>query len=114
MKAWRTGLLAAGLALGPVLGLAGAALPAAAQVCMSPEDAKKVGAQEHPKILQQFGGAYDDPEVGAYVAGIAGRLAGQLGMDPGSFTFTVLNSPVVNAFALPGGDRKSKRLNSSH
>lgn len=99
MKAWRTGFFAAGL----ILGLAGAALPAAAQVFMSPEDAKKVGAQEHPKILQQFGGVYDDPEVGAYVAGIAGRLAGQSGMDPGSFTFTVLNSPVVNAFALPGG-----------
>ena len=77
--------------------------PATAQIFMSPEDAKKVGAEEHPKILKQFGGVYDDPEIGAYVAGIAGRLAAQSGQDPASFTFTVLNSPVVNAFALPGG-----------
>src|SRR3546814_16601262 len=88
MKAWRTGLLAAGLALGPVLGLAGAALPAAAPVFMSPEDATKVGAQEHPKILQQFGGAYDDPAVGAYVAGLAGRPPGTAGMRPARLPFT--------------------------
>ncbi|WP_341897787.1 M48 family metalloprotease [Ferrovibrio terrae] len=74
-----------------------------AQIFMSPDDAKKVGAQEHPKILKEFGGAYDDPAIGAYVAGIAGRIAGQSGQPASSFTFTVLNSPVVNAFALPGG-----------
>ncbi|WP_374302508.1 M48 family metalloprotease [Ferrovibrio sp.] len=76
---------------------------AAAQIFMSPEDAKKLGAQEHPKILKEFGGPYDDPAIGAYVAGIAGRIAGQSGQPASSFTFTVLNSPVVNAFALPGG-----------
>ncbi|MEK9968867.1 MAG: M48 family metalloprotease [Ferrovibrio sp.] len=83
-----------------------AALPLAqgrAQIFMSPDDARKLGAQEHPKILREFGGVYSDPEVGAYVAGIAGRIAGQSGQPASSFTFTVLNSPVVNAFALPGG-----------
>lgn len=80
-----------------------AAVPAAAQIFMSPEEARKIGAQEHPKILKEFGGAYDDPALGAYVAGISGRLAGQSGLPAASFTFTVLNSPVVNAFALPGG-----------
>lgn len=82
---------------------AGLAMPATAQIFMSPEDAKKLGAQEHPKVMQEFGGAYDDPKIGAYVAGIAGRLAGQSGQPATDFTFTVLNSPVVNAFALPGG-----------
>jgi predicted Zn-dependent protease len=76
---------------------------AGAQIFMSPEDAKKVGAQEHPKILKEFGGVHSDPEIGAYVAGIAGRIAGQSGQPASSFTFTVLNSPIVNAFALPGG-----------
>lgn len=76
---------------------------AAAQIFMSPEKAREIGAQEHPKILKEFGGAYDDPEIGAYVAGIAGRLAGQSGQPASDFHFTVLNSPVVNAFALPGG-----------
>ncbi|HEX6956757.1 MAG TPA: M48 family metalloprotease [Ferrovibrio sp.] len=92
------------LSLFTVFALAAAPLqPAAAQIFMSPEEAKKVGSQEHPKILQQFGGAYDDPDIGAYIAGIAGRVAAQSGEPPGNFTFTVLNSPVVNAFALPGG-----------
>lgn len=80
-----------------------AAAPAPAQIFMSPEDAKKVGREEHPKILREFGGVYDDPEIGGYVAGIAGRIAGQSGQPASSFTFTVLNSPIVNAFALPGG-----------
>lgn len=76
---------------------------APAQIFMSPDDAKKVGKEEHPKILKEFGGVYDDPEIGGYVAGIAGRIAGQSGQPASSFTFTVLNSPIVNAFALPGG-----------
>lgn len=87
-------LLAAGLAAVP---------PTAAQVFMSPEKAKQVGAEEHPKILKQFGGAMDDPELSFYVASIAGRLAAQSGRDAREFQFTLLNSPVVNAFALPGG-----------
>jgi predicted Zn-dependent protease len=99
-------IAAAGLA--GLLALLPAAVPvlapaAQAQIFMSPDDAKKLGAQEHPKILKEFGGVYEDPEIGAYVAGIAGRIAGQSGQPAGSFTFTVLNSPVVNAFALPGG-----------
>lgn len=91
-------LLVCGLALPMV-----APEQARAQIFMSPDDAKRLGAQEHPKILKEFGGPYDDPEIGAYVAGIAGRIAGQSGQPAGNFTFTVLNSPVVNAFALPGG-----------
>lgn len=80
-----------------------AAMPSQAQIFMSPEDAKQVGKEEHPKILKEFGGVYDDPEIGGYVAGIAGRIAGQSGQPASNFTFTVLNSPIVNAFALPGG-----------
>jgi predicted Zn-dependent protease len=92
--------------IGLVFAFAGslaAAMPSQAQIFMSPEDAKKVGREEHPKILKEFGGVYDDPEIGAYVAGISGRIAGQSGQPASNFTFTVLNSPIVNAFALPGG-----------
>ena len=82
-----------------------APVPAAAQfpILMSPEQEKQVGAEEHPKILARFGGVYDDPEVGAYVAAIGGRLVAHSDTPQGDFRFTVLNSPVVNAFALPGG-----------
>ncbi len=70
---------------------------------MSPADEIRVGAQEHPKILARFGGVYDDPNVGGYVAEIGGRLVANSEMPNFAFTFTVLNSPEVNAFALPGG-----------
>lgn len=70
---------------------------------MSPSDEIKVGQQEHPKVTQQFGGVYDNPQVAGYVAAVGGRLAKNSEMPELDFTFTVLDSPIVNAFALPGG-----------
>ncbi len=70
---------------------------------MSAEDEKRIGAEEHPKILAQFGGAYDDPKVSGYVAELGFRLL-QVSETPNeTYHFTVLDSDVVNAFALPGG-----------
>ena len=42
---------------------------------MSEEKEAEVGAEEHPKILGQFGGAYDDIDVGLYIARIGSQLA---------------------------------------
>ncbi len=70
---------------------------------MSPAEERRIGAEEHPRLLARFGGVYDDVEIGAYVAEIGGRLAKSSELPDLEFTFTVLNSPVVNAFALPGG-----------
>lgn len=70
---------------------------------MSPAKERDVGASEHPKILEQFGGAYGDPNVGVYVAEIGARLAAKSEMAGKPFRFTILNSPIPNAFALPGG-----------
>ena len=70
---------------------------------MSPAKEAIVGAEEHPKILERFGGAYDDPRIGAYTAEIGGRLVHHPDFAGQRFTITVLNSPEVNAFALPGG-----------
>jgi predicted Zn-dependent protease len=64
---------------------------------------KSIGLREHPKILSQFGGVYDDHRLSGYVASIGGRLAAATETPGLGFTFTLLNSPVVNAFALPGG-----------
>ncbi len=63
----------------------------------------EIGAAEHPKILEAFGGVYDDIEVGAYIAEIGGRLSRNSEMPNVNFRFTVLDTPTVNAFALPGG-----------
>ena len=70
---------------------------------MSPAEEQQLGGQEHPKIVAQFGGEYHDTRISAYVDGIGRRLASVSEQPDLPFTFTVLNSDVVNAFALPGG-----------
>ncbi len=62
------------------------------------------GAQAHPQLLQQFGGAYSGPQS-AYVVRVGQRIAVQSGLSNAQrdFTVSLLNSPVENAFALPGG-----------
>ncbi len=70
---------------------------------MSPADEQRIGAAEHDKILAEFGGAYDDAALARYVDSIDQYLALTSSKAGSGFTFTVLNTPVVNAFALPGG-----------
>ncbi len=67
------------------------------------EDDRRVGAQEHPKIVEEFGGVYDDPTVTSYVALVASKLAAASEFPNIEWRFTVLNSNELNAFALPGG-----------
>jgi predicted Zn-dependent protease len=95
-------LLAAALALGacaidPLVGDRGQG-PA-----LSRDDEQAAGREEHPRILRQFGGAYADAQLASYVAGVGQALAKVSELPELQFTFTVLNSPIVNAFALPGG-----------
>lgn len=70
---------------------------------MSPEKEREVGAREHPKIIEQFGGVYDSPELGYYVARIGAKLAFYAELPDQDYTFTILNDDKVNAFAVPGG-----------
>ncbi|MBD8678816.1 M48 family metalloprotease [Sphingomonas sp. CFBP 13720] len=62
------------------------------------------GEQANPQLLAQYGGAYAGPQA-AYVERIGKRVAVQSGLSnaSGDFTVTLLNSPVENAFAIPGG-----------
>lgn len=70
---------------------------------MSEEDEQRVGAEEHPKMLEAFGGTYDDRALQAYVSAIGKRLVAQSETPNAEFQFFVLNDDTVNAFALPGG-----------
>ena len=65
---------------------------------------KATGAKAHPELLKQFGGAYKGPQ-GAYVERVGRRIAVQSGLSNSErdFTITLLDSPVNNAFAIPGG-----------
>lgn len=62
-----------------------------------------IGARENPRIIAEYGGVYSDPDVEALLGEIVGELV-QASDDPTRrYRITVLNSPVANAFALPGG-----------
>jgi predicted Zn-dependent protease len=62
------------------------------------------GAKNHPQILQEFGGTYNGSQAG-YVTRVGQNIAVQSGLSnsTSSFTVSLLNSPVNNAFAIPGG-----------
>lgn len=70
---------------------------------MSAEDEARIGAAQHPLVLQEFGGAYDNPKVTAYVEQVLAKIAATLEKPAQPYRITVLDSPIVNAFALPGG-----------
>jgi predicted Zn-dependent protease len=48
-------------------------------------------------------GLYDDPDLVAYVQGVGARLAADSERPDLPWSFQVVDDPVVNAFALPGG-----------
>lgn len=62
------------------------------------------GAQANVQILQEFGGAMTGPQAD-YVESIGKTIAVQsgLGNARSAFHVALLNSPVNNAFAIPGG-----------
>lgn len=76
---------------------------AAAIPVISTKD-KQAGAQQHPALLEEFGGAVTGPQA-AYVETVGKNIAVQTGMSSArsDFTVTLLNSSVNNAFAIPGG-----------
>ncbi|MEZ5645451.1 MAG: M48 family metalloprotease [Burkholderiaceae bacterium] len=60
------------------------------------------GRKAHEEVLKEYG-VYRDERLQAYVNGIGQKLASQSHRAGIPWTFTVLDSPEVNAFALPGG-----------
>ncbi|HEX8049702.1 M48 family metalloprotease, partial [Rhizobium sp.] len=63
----------------------------------------QMGAREHPRILASYGGEYKDAKTERLVARIAGALTSVSENPQQSYRITILNSPSINAFALPGG-----------
>lgn len=88
-------LLAAACAVNPVTGRRELALLSEAQEVA-------LGRDSDPQIVAEFG-LYDDPELQAYVDAVGQKMAKLSHRPDLPFTFRVLDSPVINAFALPGG-----------
>ncbi|MBL4690540.1 MAG: M48 family metalloprotease [Rhodospirillales bacterium] len=70
---------------------------------MSREDEIRIGAEEHPKLIKEFGGAYTDARLRAYIHRIGQTLVRHADASGLPYTFTILNDDKVNAMALPGG-----------
>jgi predicted Zn-dependent protease len=92
----------AALALASSVGVATAQIPASSAP-ITPQEAR-MGAEYHPQFLAEFGGAMSGPQA-AYVEQVSKNIAVQSGLGNAreSFTVSLLNSSVHNAFAVPGG-----------
>lgn len=71
-------------------------------VLMSEEQEIQMGAQAHKDVLKEYA-ALDNPALQAYVNDIGQQLAKQSHRPNLKWHFTVVDSPDINAFALPGG-----------
>jgi predicted Zn-dependent protease len=82
--------------------VAGGAIPSASTP-ITPAEAQQ-GAEYHPQLLAQFGGAISGPQAD-YIEAVTKNVAvhSGLGGARNSFTVSLLNSSAHNAFAVPGG-----------
>ena len=99
-KIWAAGAAPLALALSGCM--AGGPVPSASAPITDTE--AQQGAEYHPQLLAQFGGAMGGTQA-AYVEQVGKNIAVQSGLGNAreSFTVSLLNSPVNNAFAIPGG-----------
>ena len=63
---------------------------------------KELGA-ENAELVEVLMGIYPDKEMTAYVNAIGTKLLAALDKNPFEFQFHIVDDPIPNAFALPGG-----------
>ena len=96
----------AGLALAGCNQLMTAGVAPDAAIGASPQvvpTATGAGAEEHARIVAAHGGIYHDDKLEQTVARVVGRIVAASEQPDQGYRITILNSPAVNAFALPGG-----------
>jgi predicted Zn-dependent protease len=59
--------------------------------------------KEHERLVAAYGGVYHSPELEGMISGIVNRLVSASERPDIKYRVTLLNSPAINAFALPGG-----------
>ena len=70
---------------------------------MSPQQEQRIGDEQHPLLVEAFGGEYDTGPLDAYVTRVGEKLDIYAETQGVEYTYTVLDSEIANAFALPGG-----------
>lgn len=105
-KWWRTAPAAAVTALALAVA-ACSSVPGTRQIFLPDlpknAEASSPSVREHQRVLSAYGGAYEDPKLHAKLTNIVGRLVAASDRPDLSYKVTILNSPAVNAFALPNG-----------
>ena len=71
-------------------------------VLMGESREKEIGAEEHAKVLASQP-VYQDEKLLAYVREVGNKVAAVSHRPNLEYTFTILDSPDINAMALPGG-----------
>ena len=69
---------------------------------ISPEFERRLG-KAFMRSVRQHANIVDDPEVQSYIESIGYRLVANSDNNSLTFTFFVVDSPDINAFAAPGG-----------
>lgn len=69
---------------------------------MSESQEIELGRESDPQIVAMYG-VYEDSALTQYIGALGQRMAAISHRPDLPFTFRILDSPVVNAFALPGG-----------
>jgi len=70
---------------------------------VSADRERQIGAEGHQAIIAEYGVYAEDPALTARVDSIGKALAARSELPNLDWHFTLLDDPVVNAFALPGG-----------
>lgn len=99
---WRTLALAAAVLLASCASVTNPVTGEREMSVMDEQAEIAEGKKAHAQVLQEYG-VVPDTRLQAYVSELGLRLAEQSHRPNLPWTFTVLDSPEINAFALPGG-----------
>ncbi len=72
-------------------------------ILMSEKEEKRIGKQENSRLIKQFGGVYENQKLQNYINSLGEFLVSTSELPDLDFTFTIIDTPIINAFALPGG-----------
>lgn len=99
----RSVLLGGVLLLGACAGLVDKQASAPSPPTRMEESLTPAQRKEHERLVASYGGAYNDPRLQKQIEGVVTRLVAASERPDLHYRVTILNSPAVNAFALPNG-----------
>ena len=84
--------------------ISGAGGPTAAVFSQNlPSGQNAVDTEEHSRIVAAYGGVFHDTKVEQMLVPVVSRIVATSDRPDIPYRITILNSPAINAFALPGG-----------